>query len=539
MGTVRGARRAALLLLPPAAIVLLLAAPLRLAWKTKPLHTESRLRRHPHGPARRQPRAPPRTAAPQSAGGSPPSPPEGAEPTAAEASPAAGDPAVLPDASQSAADAGSDDGGSLERLSLAAALERHAGMMRQQLNSHITQGDNQSVFVDFKAPRNDGWYLPTSGGGSAGVGSAPCDPYNFRFGDEADAACVAWMADLRNWHRLRPLDSVLMDARTLKFRVTFRGAPRLRGVIKLPQLRFKYEPYSELLGYSTDRLLGIGRVPPTAWTDVPVSWLRASAAVAMPAFYVQWLEMYTLNATGLRHLVHGASESSAGFISVSVQLWMHGVRRLRATPMQPPHVHSFMLDPGSRAKWPPRGFGPLTRWALAELSDMYVFDHIIGNNDRTVKKNSFAVGECSGRANRSQQGEWDCSDASADDAESDPDPHRMRPRFVFIDQGSSFYHTYPGRSSHFKANSTVCRFRRRTIERVRAFGGNNRTRPLERAILNRLPKRFLYPKGMSRRFQIQGAQMRLDGLIKFVDTRCLERFPGRRVFPFTSTRKAR
>ena len=29
---------------------------------------------------------------------------------------------------------------------------------------------------------------------------------------------------------------------------------------------------------------------------------------------------------------------------------------------------------------------------LAELSDLYVFDHIIANNDRTVHKNAFGVG---------------------------------------------------------------------------------------------------------------------------------------------------
>eukprot|EP01062_Namystynia_karyoxenos_P074192 TRINITY_DN71033_c0_g1_i1.p1 TRINITY_DN71033_c0_g1~~TRINITY_DN71033_c0_g1_i1.p1 ORF type:complete len:531 (+),score=165.35 TRINITY_DN71033_c0_g1_i1:70-1662(+) len=376
-------------------------------------------------------------------------------------------------------------------------------------------------FHDFKAPKGPGYRLPTTPPDD-GTGGR-CNASDFAYTPRKDAACRTFLADFRNWRRLRPMSSVLSEARTIKFIATLgEGADAVRAVIKIPQFKFMVEPYSELIAYETDRLLGVERVPPTVWVAIPLSWFRAAAAVFMPDMYVQWLECFVFEKPEISKLIkqwgappqfpHSA-QAGENSLWVSAQLWMQGVKPLSATPLRPARRYTELLDPGS-GHWPPPSSPRLGLWALAEISDLSVFDHVIGNNDRTVHKNAFGVGDCDSPG-------WDCK--------PDGDAAR-RPRMVYLDQGSSFYSRDATHVSLYRksadAQPSACRFRRGTYERLREF----REKRLERALFKALPSEGFF--NHAHRWQIQGAQHRLATLLDHIEGRCLKRFKEGQVFPF-------
>ena len=57
----------------------------------------------------------------------------------------------------------------------------------------------------------------------------------------------------------------------------------------MSQKKFLQEPQSEHAAFWTDRILGIRRIPPTAWVSLPINWIRAAGSM-MSVFYCQWLE---------------------------------------------------------------------------------------------------------------------------------------------------------------------------------------------------------------------------------------------------------
>eukprot|EP01062_Namystynia_karyoxenos_P005754 TRINITY_DN11991_c0_g1_i1.p1 TRINITY_DN11991_c0_g1~~TRINITY_DN11991_c0_g1_i1.p1 ORF type:complete len:488 (+),score=134.24 TRINITY_DN11991_c0_g1_i1:89-1552(+) len=400
---------------------------------------------------------------------------------------------------------------------LQAALKMHRAKMAETLSEKIEQ--SSAVFKDFDDPPGPGWEVPSTGDGKGVVERGPgCDPRNFSFSDESDAACIWHLAANTSWVRLKPMYAILSDARTIKFRVTLR-ADQGQAIVKLPQYKFMFEPYAELMAFHADRLLGLYRVPPVVWTLVPADWFRAAAAVSMPAFYVQWLERYVLSRRELHDAVRPWPQHWTGSMPglwVSAQLWMHGVKHLRSTAVQPPPSYSQLLDPSSGWWPPPRG--SLGLWQLGELSDLFLFDFIIGNSDRTVSKNAFAVGSCNSVS------AWDCS-------EGDGVPEARRPRMVYVDQGSSFYgmdgpRRSPLRSSAKRGNSTVCRFRRRTAERVFRLRGD----ALRRGLVGRIPRGSGF-WSHARKWQPEGAQKRLQQVAQQLE-RCLAKFGGAAVYPF-------
>ena len=55
---------------------------------------------------------------------------------------------------------------------------------------------------------------------------------------------------------------------------------------------------SQLLGFYVDRILKINRVPPTAWVELPLSWIQA-AVNNMDPLYIEWFEVFFVPGPGL------------------------------------------------------------------------------------------------------------------------------------------------------------------------------------------------------------------------------------------------
>eukprot|EP00756_Hemistasia_phaeocysticola_P057724 Hpha_TRINITY_DN34333_c0_g1::TRINITY_DN34333_c0_g1_i1::g.109671::m.109671 len=400
---------------------------------------------------------------------------------------------------------------------LPVALSVHSDKMATKLDKNIEQ--SSAVFVDFSEPKSDGWRLPTplAGTEEIEVDGTDCRSSDFVFSAERDATCLRYLGAVnKTWKRLKPMYAILMDARTIKFKAKLESG--VWTILKLAQFKFMFEPYSEFLAFHVDRLLGLYRVPPVAWALIPADWLRAAASATMNSFYVQWLERYILSRKELQHAIkpwlnHWTGQQQA--LWLTAQLWMEGVKPLARTGAGLPPGFNAMLDPSS-GRWPPPD-GAQGLWRLGELSDLYVFDHIIGNSDRTPNKNAFGVGQCNNPA-------WDCSKTEREDGK------KLRPRMVFVDQGSSFYGLgEPQRSplrSNKKGNSTICRFRRRTIDSVMSLRGDS----LKRGIIARVPRGsgfWMHAK----KWQPDGAQKRLEAVALQVE-RCIENHGKEAVFAF-------
>ena len=361
---------------------------------------------------------------------------------------------------------------------------------RAKLDAEVREPIEQSSahFHDFKASaleKPGGWALPPLSGPAAAAdgdgddGSACGNPHNFRFTPERDASCVAYMSDVRNWASIVPLPSVLSVARTIKFRVTFRDGNR--GVLKVPQNKFLFEPFSEYLAFHADRVLQTGRVPPTAWVSVARSWLESAAAL-MPAMYAQWVERFVFEHARVRPLLRPRCPFAQEAIQVSVQLWLEGVGPYYGSPHEVRKARRYYAGTAEAVAETVEEWGAARRSGLLSLSDSFVFDYLIGNNDRSAK-NTFAG-----------------------------------PRgLVYIDQGSSFYGRGAPRASPLllskKSTPTLCVFRRSLERRVTAFARGKRLREAVRKSVDADAARAagLWAWG---RPQLAGLQRRAELLVR-------------------------
>lgn len=301
-------------------------------------------------------------------------------------------------------------------LTYDAALLQWEALVKAPLKQEIEQSSNK--FTDYEEASHHGVALPEvedDSGSQAQPPAAPtaCDPEDYGFTTEKDQACETYLSDTRNWQSIKSMSSVLNTGRTIKFKVYLRhlGA---KAVLKVSQKKFVLEPASEVMAYHMDRELGLFRVPPTVWMPVPVDYIRAAAA-AVDTFYVQWVDGFVLKYRDSRHLL--STVNGVRCVNVSLQLWINNVRDADDTDLRPvPHTRRKLecRSPSSAAPASPEDvFGPAEQHVLGELSDMAVFDLVVGNQDRWFGHNSFVAQGRPGGA--------------------------LPSRYIYIDQGSSFY----------------------------------------------------------------------------------------------------
>lgn len=303
----------------------------------------------------------------------------------------------------------------------------------------------------------------TQSGEPADLSRLPCDPVTVPFPTESTSKCqkylacvmraavqelprgvtsrlnlsIAWPED-RAWEEvvftLEPMEQ-RSEQRTIKFKLTVASRtepslPSVEAILKVPQALFPVEPFSEAGAFHLDRQLGINRIPPTVFLEVPVAWVvtmskkRSQQKMKMvPEFlvashvrsYDEWIEHDFVGFVSKERTHRFVVNSTWCYASVQLYLW-----EVLPTLNTPFHVPYSKRNPGWHRWFNPEyngtraSLGPLL--ALSELS---VFDFITGNDDRSPNKNNFVVGTCN-----------KCSPRR---------PSGLAPTFVHLDQGMTFY----------------------------------------------------------------------------------------------------
>ncbi|EKF30515.1 hypothetical protein MOQ_005672 [Trypanosoma cruzi marinkellei] len=321
-----------------------------------------------------------------------------------------------------------------------------------------------------------------------------CDPTDVDYTPSKDFACVAYLKNPANWLALKPMSSILSYGRTIKLLLSFRHG-NITAVVKLSQSKFVLEPASETVAFHMDRVLGFRRVPPTAWVEFPVDYIKAAAAT-LGSFYVRWMEnaVFTskrgkaatsvckdprlLNTLGMPH---------PRCILASVQLWTWDVdkvensifvdylqhengkgetrrRKKRAGKKSEEEFDKWGEDCCSKNKRNVSVGKEETRPKVSqelmarERWDQLAFDAIIANYDRWEGHNTNVVAACApilpcytARAKRVCER-----------------PSKSTPRYIFLDQGSAFYINGIENTSVFYPHQrpSFCYVNRKTIERL-------------------------------------------------------------------------
>jgi hypothetical protein len=364
----------------------------------------------------------------------------------------------------------------------------------------------------------------------------------------SDSKCTNYLKDLDNVAWISVLGRASLVGRTVKVMFHYKE-PNIKAVVKFPQKTFPHEAQSEVASYAVDRVLGVHRVPPTAFTYFPLDRLRATLANAtaqntdpnmkssLAGLSVELLEFLVQQGVGdLVRKRDGGLE-----VGVSVQLWMEDVHRLAdsvyrdaAAAPHPasPHHHNVAVSPLALFFKKHSASKPHEA-VLLELSRMLVFDFIIGNDDRTPTKNTFVLGGCQGP--RCGPGR------SAFRFEGE------HPQLALVDQGRSFYFVGNPEDNALSTPQAhdVCLFPKDLIEACLSLSHNRTTvgslrrmndgdkkasgadpftnaATLERSLFSQLPKEV---QAVLHEDAIHAAQDRLERLLHHVDS-CVARTKG-------------
>ncbi|ESL07590.1 hypothetical protein TRSC58_04718 [Trypanosoma rangeli SC58] len=213
-----------------------------------------------------------------------------------------------------------------------------------------------------------------------------------------------------------------LDQRTIKFRSTFCFSFEMKTppsclasmafLVKVPQRQFSADPFAEVAAFAVDRKLGIGRVPPTFIFPIPLAVLqeavmrRSRRHIRMIPFLIResgsttydtWVQndvFFFLKRHAERKSgadggdVHTHRDGLDAWCSFQLEVW-HVTPLLRSS-LRVPYNKKNM--PGWHRWFNPLYNGTVVPYGpLVALSEQVMFDYIVGNNDRSPNKNSFAV----------------------------------------------------------------------------------------------------------------------------------------------------
>ena len=367
-----------------------------------------------------------------------------------------------------------------------------------------------------------------------------CDPLDNEFTAELDHRCMRYLRNPANWHSVKVMSSILSTGRTIKFKVFYKHN-NVSAVMKVSQKKFVLEPASEVMAWHADRLLGFQRVPPVAWVPFPLRYLQAAAG-DMDAFYCHWFKLFTVDYAPA-HAVHWRAANGVVLVNVSLQLWMFDVHDADETALNPPgnwrrYLEIRGSDGDADGAAMVRAAPAEVNTSIVELSDVAVFDYVIGNTDRWFGHNSFAFGGCEVAGKKVARCGRDTLSRHVKGPAS----------YAYIDQGSSFYkrpapeqNVYfgiaPKKKKDGDANeptaspqtATLCRFHGRTARAVLDWA-EKRPREtgqdLAAAIRERLPKGVF---NLGNPYLVKAAKSRLDELARHIQ-QCLSRYGAEHVY---------
>jgi hypothetical protein len=319
-----------------------------------------------------------------------------------------------------------------------------------------------------------------------------CDIFHVPFNVSLDDRCLAYLANMSNWAEIVPVRQ-RFEQRTIKFKILFKD-DRLRAMMKVPQVLFPLEPYSEIAAFAIDRLLDINRVPPITLVDVPVDTLVAAALAGanmtmVPEFlqasnvhnYTEWVDkdfVQFVKKTSRGGGSFGTKVGDAWRVNVSLQVFIAEVNPLLQSSLAVPYSKS---NPGWHKWFDPNQF-PAENYtnfygSLLALSELAMYDFVILNNDRSPNKNNFVVGGCHSKS---------CQRSGMVNREGPP-------TYVHLDQGMAMYGFLHYHNPMAKKNVTFCRFYRPLVLRLQRLYSSEEDGVVDRfvAAVPKEARRFL------------------------------------------------
>eukprot|EP00759_Apiculatamorpha_spiralis_P032701 PhF_6_TR34142/c1_g1_i1/m.49867/K21958/FAM20C; extracellular serine/threonine protein kinase FAM20C len=314
------------------------------------------------------------------------------------------------------------------------------------INNTLDIEQSSNKFRDFVEKKHVVMEIPLSSSSNSGSsGSGTCNPNATEFTFESDRNCKEYLSNLHNIISIRPMSSVLSTGRTIKFRVQYKG--KEEAVMKVSQTKFVLEPASEVCAYVLDRVVGFNRVPLVLWQPFPLDWLRATSTL-FGTFYATWFHRFVVQNPSVSkltfpckkynlHVLPGLEfEANPMCFNVSLQLFVNNVVDALESSVAPPPKMSTLTNPSrpipDDIPWSQRS--ATFNASVLELTNMYLFDFMIANTDRGYGHNHFAFSHV--------------------------------PRYVYLDQGSSFYKRQHPDGNPFHNTTGYCRHSRMLLGKI-------------------------------------------------------------------------